>query len=53
VVDVQLAVDPGAPVHAVVDTARRRIASRLAEQTGPVDTDVDVDVRSPPPETDS
>jgi uncharacterized alkaline shock family protein YloU len=49
VVDVQIAVDYGVPVHAVAAAVRERIATHIAEQTGLVTTEVNVaviDVRS-------
>ena len=49
VVDVQIAVDYGVPVHAIAAAVRERIAAHIAEQTGLVATEVNVaviDVRS-------
>ncbi len=54
VVDVQIAVDHGVPIHAVAARVRERIISRVAEQTGLVTTEVNVavvDVREVPPPT--
>ena len=50
VVDVQIAVDHGVPIHAVAAVVRERIAAHIAQQTGLVTTEVNVavvDVRSP------
>ncbi len=50
VVDVQIAVDYGVPVHPVAASVRERIAGHIAEQTGLVVTEVNVavvDVRPP------
>ncbi len=54
VVDVQIAVDFGAPMQQVAAVVRDRIARHIAEQTGLVTTQVDVtvvDVRPPPGRT--
>jgi uncharacterized alkaline shock family protein YloU len=51
VVDVQIAVDYGAPMRQVADRVRERIAQHLATQTGLTTTEVNVtvvDVRPPP-----
>ncbi len=54
VVDVQIAVDLGAPMQQVAAVVRDRIARHIAEQTGLVTTQVNVtvvDVRPPPGRT--
>ncbi|MGY1823849.1 Asp23/Gls24 family envelope stress response protein [Geodermatophilus sp. SYSU D00079] len=43
-VDVQIALDHGVPLHAVADAVRRHVVSHLAEQTGLITTEVDVAV---------
>ena len=56
VIDVQVVVDYGVPIHAVAAAVRARIAAHIAEQTGLVATEVSVavvDVQLPrtPPST--